>query len=331
MQQVIASIIIDAQAGFIPGRKVADNIILAHGQKVKAYTRKHISARCMIKVDIQKAYDTVDWRFLHQVMEGLGFPQKFLKWVHEYDLLLYVRGDATSVALLHEKFSIFSAASGLQANLNKSAVYYGGVTNTVKQEIQTIMGYTEGTLPFTYLRVPLSIRKLKILEWQPLINRIVSKVSSWTAKKLSYAGRVQLVKSVLFGIQSYWAQMFILPAKVMKTIEAYCRSYIWSGTNEITRKALVSWSRLCLPKTVGGLNITNLKNWNKAVVTKTCWDLAIKKDTLWIKWIHSHYVKNQNFAIMPLPQHASWMVKKILKSRDQLVSCKIILKARRVH
>ncbi|XP_070029227.1 uncharacterized protein [Nicotiana sylvestris] len=53
IQQVIASVISEAQAGFIPGRRIIDNIILAH-ELVKGYTRKNISARCMIKIDLQK-------------------------------------------------------------------------------------------------------------------------------------------------------------------------------------------------------------------------------------------------------------------------------------
>ena len=44
---VIQSIICDSQAGFIPGRKIADNIVLAH-ELVKVYTRKHISPRSML-------------------------------------------------------------------------------------------------------------------------------------------------------------------------------------------------------------------------------------------------------------------------------------------
>ena len=41
MHEVIHSIISDSQAGFIPGRKIGDNIILAH-ELVKAYTRKNV-------------------------------------------------------------------------------------------------------------------------------------------------------------------------------------------------------------------------------------------------------------------------------------------------
>ncbi|XP_019254861.1 PREDICTED: uncharacterized protein LOC109233438 [Nicotiana attenuata] len=142
------------------------------------------------------------------------------------DLLLFVRGDAASVALLHNSFNIFSAAT-------------------------------------------------------------VARISSWTAKKLSYAGRIQLVQHVIFGIQAYWAQIFIIPAKVVKAIDAYFRSYVWSGENIITKKSLVAWDRMCAPRATGGLNLINLALWNKAAITKTCWELANKKDKLWIKWIHS--------------------------------------------
>ncbi|XP_055831092.1 uncharacterized protein LOC129900188 [Solanum dulcamara] len=59
IETFIASVISDIPAGFIPGRKGTDNIILAH-ELVKANSRKNISPRCMIKIDIQKAYDRVD-------------------------------------------------------------------------------------------------------------------------------------------------------------------------------------------------------------------------------------------------------------------------------
>lgn len=52
MQKVMSFIISEAHAGFIPGRKIADNVILSH-ELIKAYNRKHISPRCMIKVDMQ--------------------------------------------------------------------------------------------------------------------------------------------------------------------------------------------------------------------------------------------------------------------------------------
>lgn len=48
------------------------------------------------------------------------------------------------------------------------------------------------------------------------------------------------------------------------------------GKMEISKKALLSWSRLCSPSIIGGLNITSIAQWNKAAVCKLLWDLSRK-------------------------------------------------------
>lgn len=35
----------------------------------------------MLKVDMQKAYDSVEWIFVEQVLKGLHFPSKFTQWI----------------------------------------------------------------------------------------------------------------------------------------------------------------------------------------------------------------------------------------------------------
>ncbi|XP_070015905.1 uncharacterized protein [Nicotiana sylvestris] len=62
--------------------KKGDNIILSH-ELVQAYNRKHMSPRCMIKIDLQKDYDRVEWCYLEQVLEELAFPRKFIAWIAE--------------------------------------------------------------------------------------------------------------------------------------------------------------------------------------------------------------------------------------------------------
>lgn len=117
------------------------------------------------------------------------------------DLLLFCRGDVVSTRLLYKCFQQFSLASGLVANQGKSVVYFGGVPNQIQQEIIQELGFSMGSLPFRYLGVPLSSKRLAIGQYQPLIERMIGKVTSWTAKFLSYAGRLQLIKSVLTAIQ----------------------------------------------------------------------------------------------------------------------------------
>ncbi|XP_019235766.1 PREDICTED: uncharacterized protein LOC109216090 [Nicotiana attenuata] len=234
------------------------------------------------------------------------------------DLLLFAKGDLESITAMFQYFSQFSEASGLQANLGKSSVYFGGVKQEMKKQIIDHLGFAHGELPFKYLGIPLSTKKIALIQWQPLVEKITAKITSWTAKKLSYAGRLQLVQSVVFGIQAYWAQLFIIPVKVLKIIEAICRSFIWSGSNTITKKAYVSWDRMCTPKSAGGMNLINFLLWNKVAIAKVCWDLAHKEDKLWIRWINAFYIKHYQIEDMPIPKQASWMARRIIASRDIL-------------
>ncbi|XP_019235180.1 PREDICTED: uncharacterized protein LOC109215551 [Nicotiana attenuata] len=105
------------------------------------------------------------------------------------DLLLFCRGDILSVQILHKHFQLFSAASGLIANLNKSCIYFGSVNNMLHQQNMDILGYIKGELPFIYLGVPLSTKRLSAIHCEPLIERMLRRIQSWTTKFLSYAGR----------------------------------------------------------------------------------------------------------------------------------------------
>ena len=85
----------------------------------------------------------------------------------------------------------------------------------MKNQMVQQLGYNMEELPFKYLGVPLSTKKMTVMQWYPLIEKIMARITSWTARKLSYAGRAQLVQTVLFGVQAYWAQLFLIPAKVI--------------------------------------------------------------------------------------------------------------------
>lgn len=134
----------------------------------------------------------------------------------------------------------------------------------------------------------------------PLVEKIIVRITTWTTRKLSYAGRLQLIQAVLFGVQAYLSQMFLIPSKVLKLIESHCRNFLWSGTNTITKKALVAWEKVCTPKASRGKNLINIRIWNKTVVAKINWDLAHKQDKLWIKWIHTYYIK---VILLPQPTY----------------------------
>jgi len=116
-----------------------------------------------------------------------------------------------------------------------------------------------------------------------LVEKFIRNITLWATKTISYAGRVALVNSVLMGVFTFWATIFIFPKGVIKELERLCRNYLW-GVDESYRKIpYVSWDETCKPKKFGGLCIRNLEGWNKARIAKLVLAVAKKKDILWVK------------------------------------------------
>jgi len=93
---------------------------------------------------------------------------------------------------------------------------------------------------------------------QPLVKKIISRIENWSSKLLSYAERLQLIKLVLFGVQTYWSQVFALSQKVLKLIQTVCRVFLWTGKSGTLKRALIAWEHICLPKSAGGWNVIDL-------------------------------------------------------------------------
>ncbi|KAK4385401.1 Retrovirus-related Pol polyprotein from type-1 retrotransposable element R2 [Sesamum angolense] len=70
MQKVLDLLIDYSQNAFIPGRSISDNILLAQ-ELLAGYNQTRLPPRCTIKVDLQKAYDSVQWDFLLEGARGL--------------------------------------------------------------------------------------------------------------------------------------------------------------------------------------------------------------------------------------------------------------------
>ena len=81
LKVVLPNLIDDAHATFIPGRNMSDNIFLVQ-ELLRNYHRSDTQARCAIKVNQLKAFDTVKWSFLLDLLIKMGFP-RFVGWIRE--------------------------------------------------------------------------------------------------------------------------------------------------------------------------------------------------------------------------------------------------------
>ncbi|XP_010677958.1 uncharacterized protein LOC104893541 [Beta vulgaris subsp. vulgaris] len=234
------------------------------------------------------------------------------------DVILCCEGDFYSIYLMLQGFKLFSMSSGLCINETKSEFYTAGMIASDAQRFKDVSGFSHGTLPFKYVGVPIYSKKLSATECQVLVEKMSTRIRIWRSRHLSYAGRLQLINSVLMSIHMYWAQVFILPKKVLNEITSICRAFLWYGTYYSRKPGRVKWEDICKPKSEGGLGIRDVHLWNKAAMARYVWALATKQDNLWIKLVHAVYIKQQNWWDYRHPVGCSWYWKKVCEVKECL-------------
>ncbi|GJS94754.1 RNA-directed DNA polymerase, eukaryota, reverse transcriptase zinc-binding domain protein [Tanacetum coccineum] len=325
------------ESAFIAGRQITDNILLAQ-ELFKGYNRKQKTKKVAFKIDLQKAYDTINQDFIKVVLVQFGFPSKMVDWIMvcvsttkfsiningERDgyfsrgrglrqgdpmspylftlvievfniimrknigenkdfkyhhrcrkleithlcfadgLLVFCHKDTKSVSVIKEAFEEFSSYSCLKANMNKSTVFFGGMTNAEQSIILDIVPFAIGKLPVRYLGVPLITKKVNATDCKPLIDKVKNRVLDWRNKALSYSGRLQLISSVL---------------------------------RELTKgKAKVSWDNVCKPKEQGWLGIKNLQ----------------------VKWVNTEILRGKSVWVVNASANSSARWNEMLKLKDKI-------------
>lgn len=68
------------QSAFVEVRRFVDNVLLAQ-EIVNDYSKNKGKPRCTLNVDIMKAFDTVNLKFVHTILQAIGFPPLFVNWI----------------------------------------------------------------------------------------------------------------------------------------------------------------------------------------------------------------------------------------------------------
>ena len=386
LKEALQPVISHAQSAFMPGRLLAENVLLAT-ELIQGYKKKNISPRAMLKVDLRKAFDSIHWDFVIACLQAIGLPPRFIGWISECitsasftvcingeaggffkstrglrqgdplspylfvlamevfsrllksryesgyiqyhpnaepvnishlmfadDVMVFFDGSSSSLHGISESLDDFATWSGLHINQNKSELFTAGLCQQETNEALRY-GYPLGSLPIRYLGLPLMHRKLRISEYSPLIDKIAGSFNAWSAKNLSFAGRLVLIKSVISGTVVFWITTFILPKGCIRKIESLCSKFLWSGQIEGPAFSKVSWETCCLPKKEGGLGLRRFETWNKTLCLRLIWLLFAEGGSLWVAW-HKHYhLQDNNFWALSDHAQDSWHWKSLLKLR----------------
>ncbi|KAJ0641962.1 putative RNA-directed DNA polymerase [Helianthus annuus] len=79
LKSVISKLVSEEQTGFLAGRSILDGVIILN--EVIPWLKKKKQEGMILKVDIEKAYDSLSWEFLNSMLCQMNFPAKWRRWV----------------------------------------------------------------------------------------------------------------------------------------------------------------------------------------------------------------------------------------------------------
>ncbi|XP_022007783.1 uncharacterized protein LOC110907058 [Helianthus annuus] len=79
LRKVVGKLISEEHSAFLAGRNITDGPLILN--ELIAWLKKSKKSGMMFKVDIHKAFDSLNWNFLDSVMEQMNFPDQWRTWI----------------------------------------------------------------------------------------------------------------------------------------------------------------------------------------------------------------------------------------------------------
>ncbi|KAL8520052.1 hypothetical protein ACS0TY_010838 [Phlomoides rotata] len=151
-------------------------------------------------------------------------------------------------------------------------------------------GITHGSLPLSYLGIPIFRGAPHTCHLAALADSIISKFSKWKGHSLYLAGRKCMINVVIAASLVHSLMVYYWPRTLLKKIENAMRNFLWTG--DISRRntsCSVSWARVCSPLDEGGLGVRSIHHTNDSFICKLAWDILCNK-TSDISLLHDRYI-----------------------------------------
>lgn len=155
----------------------------------------------------------------------------------------------------------FELASGLKVNFHKSSLIGVNVPQDFMEAACGFLNCREGSLPFNYLGLSVGANSKKVSTWDPMLEKLRNRLNAWGSRYVSLGGCIVLINSVLNAIPIFFLSFLKIPAKVLRMVTRIQREFLWGGVGGGRKICWVKWSKICSPRTKGGLGGLEMSSW----------------------------------------------------------------------
>jgi hypothetical protein len=137
LKPLLSNIISPFQTAFIPGRHIQDNSILAHEMLHSLKSKRGRGGLMAVNIDMEKAFDKMEWSFLFSILHKLGFHAKWTNWIR-----ICISSSSFSVMLNGSSFGHFRPSCGLRQGDHLSSFLFIIGTEVISRVLHhSLCGY----------------------------------------------------------------------------------------------------------------------------------------------------------------------------------------------
>jgi len=225
------------------------------------------------------------------------------------DSYLFIKANEKETQALKDILDTYASASGQLINMQKSEIYFSrNVPATKKNTLSNMLRVLECIGTGKYLGLPSMIGRSKKFIFNYIKDRIWNRISGWSSKMLSQAGKKVLIKSVAQAIPSDCMSVFLLPHSITEDIEKMLNSFWWGMKNE-GRGGFrwLSWERIIMRKEWGEMGFCYIHGFNLAMLGKKGWNFLTNPNVMVSRIFKAKYFSNGNCLGASLRHNPSYV------------------------
>lgn len=143
------------------------------------------------------------------------------------DSLFMIKADLEMIRNLRCILLMLEVILGLKVNLSKTTLSPVGNVHNI-EHMAAVFGCRVASLPISYLGPPLGAKAASKTIWNPVIERMRKKLSTWKGRHLSKGGKMVLLRSVLSNMPIYFMSVFLAPRSIVKQLDQIQRNFLWA-------------------------------------------------------------------------------------------------------